>query len=416
MQICGGFRIGDNSLVGRDLPVPGVLASRWDLDSNIVFLNHGSFGAAPRAVREEQNRIRESLESEPVRFFERRYQVLLDRARERLAEFVGASPANLVFVANATTGVNTVLRSLDLRSGDELLTTNHEYNACRNALAEAARAAGASVVVAEVPYPLSSDDEVLDAVLDLVTPRTRLLLVDQVTSQTGLVLPVASLVREAQLSGVDVLVDGAHAPGMVELNLEKLGAAYYTGNCHKWLCAPKGAGFLYVREDLRSSVRPLVISHGANAAAERRSRFHLEHDWTGTHDPSAWLSVPAAIAEVESMAAGGWSEVRQRNHEMALAARDLLCEALGADKACPDGMVGSMATVALPDSDGGEKRDAFSRDALQDALYREWAIEVPVIPWPSPPGRLVRISAQLYNSRGQYEYLAEALRAETISK
>jgi isopenicillin-N epimerase len=401
--------------VEKQLPTPGPLASRWDLDPNIVFLNHGSFGAAPRAVREEQNRIRESLESEPVRFFERRYQVLLNQAREKLAGFVGASPGNLVFVANATTGVNTVLRSLDLRSGDELLTTNHEYNACRNALAEVARASGASVVVADVPYPLRSEDEVLDAVLDRLTPRTRILLVDHVTSQTGLVLPVANLVREAQLSGVDVLVDGAHAPGMVGLDLEKLGAAYYTGNCHKWLCAPKGAAFLYVREDLRKSVRPLVISHGANASTDRRSRFHLEHDWTGTCDPSAWLSVPAAIAEVERMAEGGWSEVRQRNHEMAVAARELLCEALGADAACPDSMVGSMATVVLPDSDGGEKKDAFSRDALQDALYREWAIEVPVIPWPSPPGRLLRISAQLYNSRAQYEYLAEALRALTLS-
>ena len=416
MQCCDGLRIGDNDLVERDLPVRGVLANRWDLDPKIVFLNHGSFGAAPRAVREEQNRIRELLESEPVRFFERRYQVLLDKARETLAEFIGASPADLAFVANATTGVNTVLRSLDLRPGDELLTTNHEYNACRNALEGVARASGAAVVVADVPFPVRSDDEILDAVLDRVTPRTRLLLVDHVTSQTGLVLPVASLVREAQLSGVDVLVDGAHAPGMVEIDLEKLGAAYYTGNCHKWLCAPKGAAFLYVREDLRSSVRPLVISHGANASSARRSRFHLEHDWTGTCDPSAWLSVPAAIAEIGSMVDAGWGEVRRRNHAMAVAARDLLCGALGADKPCPDAMVGSMATVGLPDSDGGEKKDAFSRDLLQDVLYRQWAIEVPVIPWPSPPGRLLRISAQLYNSSAQYEYLAEALRTETISR
>jgi isopenicillin-N epimerase len=377
----------------------------------MVFLNHGSFGAVPRNVRAEQNRIRDLLESEPVRFFERRYQVLLDRARETLAEFIGASPENLVFVNNVTTGVNTVLRSLDLRVGDELLITNHEYNACRNAVEAVASSAGASVIVAEVPYPLRSDDEVLEAVLDRVTPRTRLLIMDHVTSQTGLVLPVANLVREAQLSGVDVLVDGAHAPGMVELDLEGLGAAYYSGNCHKWLCAPKGAAFLYVREDLRNSVRPLVISHGANASADRRSRFHLEHDWTGTCDPTAWLSVPAAIAEIGSMVEGGWGEVLRRNHDLAVAARELLCEVLEIDPACPDSMVGSLATIVLPDSAGGEKRDAFSRDALQDALYREWSIEVPVIPWPSPPGRLLRISAQLYNSIGQYEYLAQALRA-----
>ncbi len=399
------------NVVIRPLPDPGPLASRWELDPGIVFLNHGSFGAVPTSVRVEQNRIRDLLESEPVRFFERRYQVLLDRARAVLAEFVGASPENMVFVTNATTGVNTVLRSLDLRSGDELLTTNHEYNACRNALDAVASSTGASVVVADVPYPIRSEDEVLDAVLDRLTPRTRLLLVDHVTSQTGLVLPVAGLVREAQLSGVDVLVDGAHAPGTVDLNLEVLGSAYYTGNCHKWLCAPKGAAFLYVREDLRRSVRPLVISHGANASAARRSRFHLEHDWTGTCDPSAWLSVPAAISELESMVEGGWDEVRRRNHALALEARHQLLKVLDVAPACPDSMIGSMATVELPDSEGGEKRDAFGRDALQDRLYREWAIEVPVIPWPSPPGRLLRISAQLHNSGAQYAYLAEALTA-----
>lgn len=404
------------TVVKGNLPQPGPLFDRWSLDPGIVFLNHGSFGAAPRAVLEEQMRLRGLLEAEPVRYFERRHQVLLDRARAALAEFVGASPDGLVFVANATTGVNTVLRSLDLRVGDELLTTNHEYNACRNALDAVAAATGATVTVADIPYPLDSEDGVLDAVLDRLTPRTRLLLVDHVTSQTGLVLPVASLVREAQLSGVDVLVDGAHAPGMVELDLESLGAAYYTGNCHKWLSAPKGAGFLSVREDLRKSVRPLVISHGANAVAARRSRFHLEFDWTGTNDPSAWLSVPAAISGLGDMVDGGWAEVWRLNHALVLEGRTRLCEVLGVDPACPATMIGSMATVVLPDSEGGEKRDAFGRDALQDQLYSEWAIEVPVIPWPSPPGRLLRISAQLYNSTAQYDYLAEALKALFLSE
>jgi len=311
--------------------------------------------------------------------------------------------------------VNTVLRGLDLDAGDEILITNHEYNACRNAVAVVAASAGATVTVADVPYPLRSEDEVLEAILDRVTPRTRLLLVDHVTSQTALVLPLKQLVREAQLSGVEVLVDGAHAPGMVDLDLEELGAAYYAGNCHKWLCAPKGAGFLWVREDLRSSVRPLVISHGANAVSSKRSRFHLEHDWTGTCDPSPWLSVPAAISALENMVEGGWLAVRRHNHDLALRARNILCGAMGVDSCCPDTMIGSMATVVLPDSVGGEKRDAFGRDALQDELYSEWAIEVPVIPWPSPPGRLIRVSAQLYNGVAQYAYLAEAL-TEILNK
>lgn len=397
--------------VKHSLPAPGKLADRWKLDPEIVFLNHGSFGAAPRIVRDEQQRIRDRLEAEPVRFFERRYQPLLDRARAVLAQFVGTRAQDLVFVANATTAVNTVLGSLDLRPGDELLTTNHEYNACRNALEAVTASTGASVVVADVPFPLRSENEITEAIFARVTPRTRLLLVDHVTSQTALVMPVRQLIREVRTRGVEVLVDGAHAPGMIDLDLEGLGAAYYTGNCHKWLCAPKGAAFLNVREDLRPTVRPLVISHGANASSSRRSRFHLEHDWTGTCDPSAWLSVPSAITGLAAMVEGGWTEIRKRNHALAVAARELLCRALDVESGCPSSMIGSMAVVHLPDSNGGEKEDAFSRDALQNELYREWGIEVPVIPWPSPPARLLRVSAQLYNSLEQFEYLAEALQA-----
>jgi isopenicillin-N epimerase len=405
----------DNVPVERALPEPGPLAGLWDLDPGIVFLNHGSFGATPRSVLVEQARFRALLESEPVAFFERRYQQALDAARSALAGFVGADPESLVFVTNATTGVNTALRSLDLRPGDELLVTDHEYNACRNALEAVAAAAGAVVEVVELPFPLHSPDEVLDRVLERVTSRTRLLLVDHVTSQTALVLPIEALVREVQGCGVDVLVDGAHAPGMIGLDLGALGAAYYTGNCHKWMCAPKGAAFLAVREDLRSSVRPLVISHGANAPVGERSRYHLEHDWTGTRDPSAWLSVPAALEAMAAMTEGGLPEVRRRNHELVLEGRRVLAQALGVDAPCPDAMVGSMASLPLPDAAEGRAAAPGARDPVQEALYREWSIEVPVISWPAPPQRLLRLSAQLYNSREQMAYLAEAL-LEVLSK
>jgi isopenicillin-N epimerase len=385
-------------------------ADSWLLDPEVIFLNHGSFGATPKSVLAEQAKIRERIETEPLLFFNHSYLEELDRARVELARFLGARTDDLAFVVNATTGVNTVLGSLSLKEGDELLVTDHEYNACRNAIDAVAAAAGASVVVAPIPFPLRTEAQVVDAVLERVSPKCRLLLIDHVTSQTGLVLPIDELVGEVQGRGVDVLVDGAHAPGMVALNLDALGAAYYTGNCHKWLCAPKGAAFLHVRADRRDSVRPLVISHGANANSVDRSRFHLEHDWTGTRDPSAWLAVPAALRVMASMVDGGWDEIRRRNRQLVLEGRRVLCEALDLDPPCPESMIGSLASLPLPDGDSGSVNTLFPFDRLQERLFEEHRIEVPVITWPKPPHRLLRISAQLYNSPPHYVALAEALR------
>jgi isopenicillin-N epimerase len=392
-----------------DSPPKNEFADHWLLDPEVVFLNHGSFGATPKTVLEEQSRIRLQIEREPLVFFDHDYLEELDQARAVLAGFIGARTDDLAFVVNATTGVNTVLRSLQLERGDELLVTDHEYNACRNAIDAVAEESGAEVVVAPIPFPLTGEGEVVETVLEKVTPKTRLLLIDHVTSQTGLVLPIDRLVNESQARGVDVLVDGAHAPGMVKLALDALGATYYTGNLHKWVCAPKGAAFLHVREDRRERVRPLVISHGANAKPVQRSRFHLEHDWTGTRDPSAWLSVPVALREMEAMVEGGWDEVRRRNRELVLEGREILCDALGVEAPCPDTMLGSLASLPLPDGDSGSVNELFPFDKLQDRLLQEYRIEVPVIAWPAPPRRLVRISAQLYNSRWQYVALAEAL-------
>jgi len=385
------------------------LRQHWGLDPEITFLNHGSFGACPLAVLEHQRQLRERMERQPVQFLARELEPLLDEARAELASFLGADAEDLAWLSNATTGVNAVLQSLAFGPGDELLTTDHEYNACRNALEHVAGRSGATVVVAPVPFPLGSPDEVVDAVLSRVTARTRLALIDHVTSPTGLVLPIERLVRELAGRGVETLVDGAHAPGMLELSLDELGAAYFTGNCHKWLCAPKGAAFLHVRRDRRNRVRPLVISHGANSPRRDRSRYHLEFDWTGTDDPTAWLSVPAAIRFMGGLVEGGWPELRRRNRRLALKARDELCRALGVEPGCPDEMVGSMAALPLPPGAPGSTTSALYTDELQSALLRRFQIEVPIIPWPAPPARLVRISAQVYNRPEQYRRLAAAL-------
>jgi isopenicillin-N epimerase len=385
------------------------LAAHWSLESGTAHLNHGSFGACPTVVLQAQARRRARLEADPVRFMLRELPAAQDAARAALAAFVGARADDLVFVPNATAGVNTVLRSLRLERGDELLATDHGYNACNNALDAVAERAGARVVRASLPFPLRHENEVVDAVLAEVGPRTRLALLDHVTSATGLVLPIARLVAELSARGVDTLVDGAHAPGMLALDLRALGAAYYTANCHKWLCTPKAAGFLHVREDRQDGVRPLAISHGANSPRTDRSRFQLEFEWTGTDDPTARLCVPDALAFLGGLLPGGWPELMLRNHALAVAARDTLCSALEIPPPAPDAMIGSLAAVPLPDA-VMPPSDVLPRiDPLQAALRERDRIQVPVFTWPAPPRRLLRVSAQAYNAADEYERLARAL-------
>lgn len=397
-------------------------AGRWFLDPAVTYLNHGSFGACPGAVLDAQRRWRERLEAEPVRFLALDLEGLLGEARERLAAFLGARPDDLAFVTNATAGVNTVLRSLRFSPGDELLTTDHEYNASLNALRFAADRDGARVVVARIPFPITDPQEATAAILAAVTPRTRLALLDHVTSPTALRLPMDELVAALDARDVDVLVDGAHAPGMLPLDLDRLGAAYYTGNCHKWMCAPKGSAFLHVRSDRQAAIRPLAISHGANSRRTDVSRFRLEFDWTGTADPTAWLSVPAAIEAMREMAPGGWPGVMAANHELACQAQAVLCEVLGMEASAPESMLGSMAVVQLPVMPMDVEEQAARAPELEGAL-RDRGFEVPVIPWPSPwlvasgdlpagtpGGLLVRVSAQRYNCLQEYRALGAALR------
>jgi isopenicillin-N epimerase len=374
----------------------------------VAFLNHGSFGACPKPILKLQADLRRQMEAEPVQFLWRRYEERLEPARRQVARFVGARPQDLVFVTNATSGVNAVARSLKLMPGDEVLTTSHDYNACRNVLVEVARRAGAKLVAAQVPFPLGSADQVVEAVVDAVTRRTRLAMLDHITSSTGLVFPVARLVRELAGRGVETLVDGAHAPGMVPLDLSRLGAAYYTANLHKWACAPKGAAFLRVREDKQRDLQPAIISHGNNTPRPGYSAFQDRFDWAGTFDPTAWFCAGEAIRWLGELLPGGWRELRERNHRLAVTARRLLCESLGVKPPCPEQMLGAMATLPLP-----ERFQAVPRsgkiDVEQQRLYDRFRIEVPLMRFGRPERRYFRISAHIYNSMPDYEYLAEAL-------
>ncbi|MBD2078179.1 aminotransferase class V-fold PLP-dependent enzyme [Phormidium sp. FACHB-592] len=382
------------------LPSREQLLTCWSLDSSITFLNHGSFGACPLPVLAVQQHWRDRMERQPLQFFGRDLEALLDDARVELAAFVGAEADDLAFVPNATTAINTVLKSLSFAPGDELLTTNQEYNACRNALNYVAERYGLKVVVAQVPFPIDEPQQVIDAIVACVSDKTRLALLDHVVSQTGLVFPLTELVQVLTQRGVETLVDGAHAPGMLPLNLHALGATYYTGNLHKWVSAPKGAAFLYVQRDRQPTIRPLTISHGANATRTDRSRFRLEFDWTGTDDPTAYLCVPEAIRFMGSLLPGGWDELMVTNHALAITARRSLCETLQIAPPCPEAMLGAMAVVPLPDG---------KPMGLQDALLERYQIEVPLVPFPTTSSRLVRVSAQFYNHLEQYEYLAQAI-------
>ncbi len=348
------------------------------------------------------------MEAEPVQFLWRLYEERLDAARAIVARLVGARPRDLVFVTNATTGINAVLGSLKLKPGDELLATDHDYNACHNALVDTARRMRVRLRVARVPFPARNADEILEGILASVTRRTRVALIDHVTSSTALVFPVARIVRELERRGVDTVVDGAHAPGMVPLNLSTLAPAYYAANLHKWVCAPKGTAFLWVREDKQRELQPAVISHGNNTPRPGYSPFQDRFDWAGTFDPSAWFCAGEAIRWMEKLRAGGWRGVREANHHLAVRARRLLCEELDLEPPCPETLLGSMATLPLPDRFQGQPK-AGKIDPEQSRLYDEFGIEVPFFRIGQPQRRYFRISAHLYNSIAEYKYLAQAL-------
>ena len=395
--------------------------AEWALDPTVTFLNHGSFGACLRAILEVQRGWRDKLEMNPVRLLGRDLEDLLDWSRSEIGGFVGASADDLALMPNATAGINTILRSLRWKAGDEVLATDHSYNAALNALRFAAAGASARVVLARIPFPIESPDQAFDAIMAAVTPHTKLAMIEHVTSPTALILPIERIVPALAEKGVDVLVDGAHGPGMVPLKIADLAPAYYAGTTHKWVCAPKGTAFLYVRRDRQATIKPLAISHGASDTRTDRSRFRLEFDWNGTFDPSAWLTIPAAIDGLGEMLPGGWPSVIAANTELTAKARAMLAAALHTEVQSPDSMTGSMASLRLP---GGpwSRAEVLRRMEMIESALRGRHFEVPLMPWPSPwlvdsgdlPEStefelLVRISAHVYNYLGQYERLASIL-------
>lgn len=372
----------------------------WRLDPGIRYLNHGAFGATPLAVQEAQDRWRARMEANPTRFFTAELPGALRAAAATLAGFVGTASERLAFVDNATSGMNAVLRSLDLAPGDEIVCTDHVYRAVRHTLDFVAGRSGARIVQVACGMPVSGPEAVVAAVASAIGPRTRLVAVDHVASASAVVMPVAAIADLCRVRGVPLLVDGAHAPGLVDLDVDALGADWYTGNCHKWLCAPKGAGFLAVAEGARPALQPLVVSHNHGQG------FPLEFDKVGTRDPSAWLAVPDAIAFHARL---GGAALRRRNAALARAAAGTLARALGTGLGAPAAMFAAMATVRLPDPGTAPSWEAAM--ALRERLWAQGRVEVPVAPL---AGALwLRLSAQAYNEAGDYDGLAGLVRRAT---
>jgi len=369
----------------------------FQLEDGAVYLNHGSYGATPRVVTAAQRAWQDRLEAEPSRFMDREFRPGLRAAAERLSRHLGVDGDAVAMVENATQAINAVLRSLDLKAGDEILINDQTYNAVRNTVRWIASRSGAVVREIVLPFPAFSDDAVVDAFSRGLNDHTRLVLIDHVTSPTALVLPVARLAAAARDAGAQVLIDGAHAPGMLALDLPALGCDWYTGNCHKWLFAPKGCAFLWAADSVREILHPTVISHGYGQG------FVAEFDWVGTRDASAQLALPDALDFLESL---GVERVRAYNHELAVVAGERLADAWGTAVGAPAAMTGSMVTVRLPDGLGETPAEAL---ALRRRLLDRHRIQVPINALAG--GLWARVSAQVYNHIAEVDTLAEAVLA-----
>ena len=385
------------------------LIDHWSLDQNVCFLNHGSFGATPKKIIQYQHELVKELESQPVRFLVRKSEESWVHSRSRVAAFLGAKPENLVFVRNTTSGVNTVLNSLALGKNDEVIITNHTYGACENTLNQHSIEKGFLIKKVIIDYPNFSEEQFQTALKVAVTQNTKLVLIDHVTSASAIIFPIQEVVDFFESKGVEVLVDGAHSPGMIDLNLENIGASYYVGNFHKWICAPKGSAFLYVRNDKQNKIKPLIKSHAykPNTLDDLWARGFF---WQGTEDYSAYFSTPFSLDYFNSLLPDYWGKTKERNRQLLLKGKKILEDGLHSSAVLADHLLGFMANIYLGEFDFPTSN--FNQpNELQNHLFNVYKIEVPIINFPIGSKKMwVRISAFLYNDISQYYYLAESLK------
>ncbi len=377
---------------GNPPPLGAAIRAEWDIDWDYLTVNHGSFGATPLVVQAAQDDWRRRLERQPSRFMRLVLPGALREAARRLAEFLGGTGENLAFVENATVGCNAVLRSMELQPDDEIIVLSHVYNAIRNTVRYVTTRAGAQMVEVAIPFPWADDDAIIAAVTAAITPRTRVAVLDHITSKSALVLPIARLIAACHAAGVKVLVDGAHAPGNVSVDVTALDADWYVGNCHKWLMSPKGCGFLYARTDRQAEVHPVTISHGYTKG------FLAEFDWTGTWDPSAYMAITAALDFHHRLGGPG---LRARNAALAAEAATMLAGRLGTATGSGNRTEHAMSLIRLPDTGPATDERAL---ALRLAMLHAGTD----VPLNANAGAIwMRISAQAYNDRDDYVKLAD---------
>jgi len=386
------------------------LKDQFLLDPSITFLNHGSFGACPRPVFDMYQFWQRELEFRPVEFLGRRATELMTEARARLADYLGTETDEIVYFTNPTSAINMVAKNMIyhgskkdkgriiplLRPGDEILTTDHEYGAMDRTWRYICKQSGSLYINCPIPLPVSSTQDIIDSIWERVTERTRIIFISHITSPTALTFPVAEVCNKARLAGILSIVDGAHAPGQIALNLKEINPDIYTGACHKWLCAPKGAAFLYVRKELQEEMDPLVVSWGYESEDPNDSQFIDYHEWQGTRDLAAFLSVPSAI---DFQSQHDWQQIRKNCHSLAVQTRHRLNSLTGLNPICPENWFHQMFTSFLPKETDIER--------LNQNLYERFRIEVPIISWNGQ--NMIRVSLQGYNDKNDADYLLESI-------
>lgn len=378
------------------------------IEDGYTALNHGSFGSCPKEVMEHQFELIRHTEKLTTRFFMMEMKTLLQESLKDLAVFLGSPFEDMVFVRNATMGANAVLNSLPLQKNDEIVTTNLIYDSCNYLLHHLSKKKGIIIKTAEISFPDDNEDIITEKILNLITDKTKLIFIDHITSITSLIMPLSKIIPEAKRKGVEIFIDGAHAPGMLPIRIAEIGADYYTGNCHKWMCSPKGAGFLYINPEKQHKIEPAIISNYFNKGDTQAQKLFNSFYWLGTMDYSACCCVKKVIEHLEESVEGGWKHIMERNHQLVLRGRDIILDKLKLTEYTPEEMTGSMVSIKLNSQSEIDAKTTL--DVLYLKLLHNHKIEAIFAPLLPKRERILRISAHIYNKEEDYEKLADALK------